>query len=186
MSNSLFFRNAMVSSLMNSGFSLFGGAVRDMISGDFFKPEWSGDLDFLVQKEQRVHLADVMINFLAPNAQFRIQSVEVTGQLSRVLFSFNDEQLQCDFVSCIGNNIGYDYTGIYHDDREFLDLDVNGLVMWSNGAITLRSDVMHKNLTVHKILEHIANRQFHGQKELNSKRYEKAVALVNRGWTWIS
>lgn len=189
MSNSLFFRTTVVEYLLQQGYTLFGGAVRDLLSGDFYSSDWDGDLDVLVFNS-RLKIDSLLLGFLRPGSVVGLQSLEeISSSVKRAILFHRDreETIQVDFVDKDGVFTYNNYTGESETEGEFLDLDVNGLVMGRYG-ISLREDVMrsHHGITVFGVLKNIKNKQFFVLKSLSEKREAKAKKLTTRGWQWLS
>ena len=186
MSNStITFRQSVISTLHAYGFSIFGGAVRDILSGDFFSPDWSGDLDAInyggIDKTTKL-----LMMFLNPQSPFVVLSAEeVATNFVRLTLSSKDlsNEIQVDLVTGKISSYSYGCGMAEEDERDFLDLDVNGLKLAPTG-IYWRDARQVGNLM--DVLNNIRHKQFRVLKALNGKRIEKMRKLEAAGWVQIA
>lgn len=187
MSNSaITFRQFVISWLHANGFNIFGGAVRDIVSGEFFSPEWSGDIDAISYCHSD-KIGRLVMSLLHPNTSIKVVSVEQLAEnLTRLIISdMESNKLQLDLVN--GKINSYNYGCGFadaEDERDFLDLDVNGLQLGASG-IFLRNDTSDNKLNLLDVLVNIQKKKFRVLKALNDKRIIKMRKLEAAGWTQV-
>lgn len=183
--NATSFRLSVISMLHAKGFSIFGGAVRDILSGEFNSSDWSGDIDALSYYGAN-KVSELVMEFLHPQSAFMLCAAEqLSENLTRLTLSSKDlsNKIQVDLVSGQLNSYNYG-CGFADDEREFLDLDVNGLQLTPYG-IALAGSAVNVGVSFLDVLANIRSKQFRVLKALNGKRIEKVRKLEAAGWVQV-
>lgn len=158
---------------------LFGGAVRDMFTGEFYSEDWKGDFDVTPYSyaDFQPALNNLLANSVRNRLAFKIVDVlEEHPTLCKMLISYKDKQFKLDLVA----NPEMNYDGTIDDP--LIDIDVNGL-MYNRTGMFVRGDC---NVPFTTILEHIRAGEFMILKELSDTRRAKVIKLLHSGWKCLN
>lgn len=143
------------------GGQVFGGFLRDMISGDIDLDDWDGDLDIVGDEEKLIFGLAKKEYWLKFEPRVSIYEPPVSSWL------------------VAPNNDGLKLRLHIKSKVEMTDLDINSLIVWSSGRL---GSITGNTL---EVLAAINRREFRAC-DPNRVRPERKTKLIARGWKEIT